>query len=221
MISYILTYISNIPFLFTKVAEEYKLQPETLMIAIGYVDRFLSKEKARNLQRSKLQLVGVTALMLASKYEEIYAPLVDDFVYITDYTYQREEVLEMEWKILDTLLYEMSQPTAYTFLRCILMGNHTTISQEEDALVALLCAYLAELALLDYKMVTRYIPSLIASSCVLLANFILFNSKPVWSQTLQKVSGNYRPSQLQECCKLIYKRLQETMRNYVSFRPTI
>lgn len=48
-----------------EVGEEYKLQPETLFLAVGYVDRFLSRTQA--VPRSKLQLVGVTAMMLAAK----------------------------------------------------------------------------------------------------------------------------------------------------------
>jgi cyclin A len=66
-----------------EVAEEYKLNSHTLYIAVGYIDRFLSE---MSVQRGKLQLVGVTAMLLASKYEEIYPPAVDEFVYITDNT---------------------------------------------------------------------------------------------------------------------------------------
>lgn len=39
-----------------------------------------------------LQLVGCTAMLIASKYEEIYAPEVRDFVYISDKAYTREQV---------------------------------------------------------------------------------------------------------------------------------
>lgn len=72
-----------------EVAEEYKLNTHTLFIAVGYIDRFLSE---MSVQRGKLQLVGVTSMLLASKYEEIYPPAVDEFVYITDNTYSREQV---------------------------------------------------------------------------------------------------------------------------------
>lgn len=72
-----------------EVAQEYKLNTQTLFIAIGYIDRFLSE---MSVQRTKLQLVGVTAMLLAAKYEEIYPPAVDEFVYITDNTYNREQV---------------------------------------------------------------------------------------------------------------------------------
>lgn len=74
-----------------EVAQEYKLNTQTLFIAIGYIDRFLSE---MSVQRTKLQLVGVTAMLLAAKYEEIYPPAVDEFVYITDNTYNREQVCD-------------------------------------------------------------------------------------------------------------------------------
>lgn len=73
-----------------EVAEEYRLHPRTLYLSVAYIDRFLSE---MSVQRGKLQLVGVTCMLLASKYEEIYPPAVDEFVYITDNTYKREQVL--------------------------------------------------------------------------------------------------------------------------------
>ncbi|KAL1459287.1 hypothetical protein WDU94_011288 [Cyamophila willieti] len=53
-----------------EVAEEYKMQNETLHLAINYVDRFLS---LMSVVRSKLQLLGTAALFVASKYEEIFS----------------------------------------------------------------------------------------------------------------------------------------------------
>ena len=72
-----------------EVAEEYKLHTETLFLSVNYIDRFLSKN---NVVRGKLQLVGITAMLIASKYEEIYPPSVEDFVYISDNAYTREQV---------------------------------------------------------------------------------------------------------------------------------
>lgn len=49
----------------------YHMLPETLWIAVNIVDRFLS---TRIVSLVKLQLVGVTAMFVAAKYEEILAP---------------------------------------------------------------------------------------------------------------------------------------------------
>lgn len=66
---------------------KFKLYPETLYLTINLIDRYLEKEEVL---RQDLQLVGVTAMLIASKYEEIYAPEVRDFVYITDKAYSKE-----------------------------------------------------------------------------------------------------------------------------------
>ena len=59
----------------------FDLLPETLFLTINLIDRILSKNI---LSVNNLQLLGVTAMLIASKYEEIYAPEIRDFVYITD-----------------------------------------------------------------------------------------------------------------------------------------
>ena len=72
-----------------EVSQEYRLDSQTLFMAVSYIDRFLSE---MSVQRGKLQLVGVTAMLLASKYEEVYPPAVDEFVYITANTCSRAQV---------------------------------------------------------------------------------------------------------------------------------
>lgn len=69
---------------------KFKLQPETLFMAINLIDRYLSKN---TIMRNKLQLVGVASLFIASKFEEIYAPELKDFVYVCDNAYTKEEIL--------------------------------------------------------------------------------------------------------------------------------
>lgn len=72
-----------------EVAEEFKLEPETLYLAVSITDRFLS---CMSVVRSKLQLVGTAGAYLASKFEEIYPPEIGDFSYITDDTYSKVQV---------------------------------------------------------------------------------------------------------------------------------
>ncbi|XRB15229.1 G2/mitotic-specific cyclin-B [Pseudoscourfieldia marina] len=97
-----------------EVGEEYRFDGETLFLAVNYVDRCLSRLQ---MQRSKLQLLGVTCMLIASKYEEIYPPPVKEFRYITDNTYSRDEIVGMEREILKTLKFELTVPTAKWFLR--------------------------------------------------------------------------------------------------------
>lgn len=66
---------------------KFKLLPETLFLTINLIDRYCEKKQ---IMRTNYQLLGVTAMLIASKYEEIYAPEIRDFVYITDKAYTKE-----------------------------------------------------------------------------------------------------------------------------------
>ncbi|EOY16383.1 Cyclin A1,1 isoform 2, partial [Theobroma cacao] len=99
-----------------EVAEEYRLVPDTLYLTVNYIDRYLS---GNVMNRQRLQLLGVACMMIAAKYEEICAPQVEEFCYITDNTYFKEEVLEMESSVLNYLKFEMTAATAKCFLRIL------------------------------------------------------------------------------------------------------
>lgn len=99
-----------------EVAEEYKLHSETLYLAVNYIDRFLSY---MSVVRAKLQLVGTSAMFLASKYEEIYPPDIGEFVYITDDTYSKRQVIRMEHLIVKVLGFDLSAPTPLAFITTI------------------------------------------------------------------------------------------------------
>lgn len=89
---------------------KFKLVPETLYLTVNLIDRYLERVEV---MRDKLQLVGVTAMLIASKYEEIYAPEVQDFVYITDRAYSKSEILECEYKMLKTLEFDTNHCSSF------------------------------------------------------------------------------------------------------------
>ncbi|KAA8545805.1 hypothetical protein F0562_020744 [Nyssa sinensis] len=176
-----------------EVAEEYKLVSDTLYLTVSYVDRFLSQH---DLSRNKLQLLGVSCMLIASKYEEISPPHVEDFCYITDNTYTKEEVVTMERDVLKFLNFEMGTPTTKTFLRIL-----TRAAQENCKFFNLqfefLGCYLAELSLLDYGCI-RFLPSMVAASAIFLSRFTIQPKMHPWNLALQHYSG-YRPFELKEC----------------------
>ncbi|MED6247443.1 hypothetical protein ATANTOWER_002040 [Ataeniobius toweri] len=97
-----------------EVGEEYKLQNETLFLAVNYIDRFLS---SMSVLRGKLQLVGTAAMLLASKFEEIYPPEVAEFVYITDDTYTKKQAVNKQVESLAMYLGELSLIDSDPFLK--------------------------------------------------------------------------------------------------------
>ncbi|GFP83925.1 putative cyclin-a3-1 [Phtheirospermum japonicum] len=181
-----------------EVAEEYKLLSDTLYLTVSYIDRFLSTNV---INRKKLQLLGVSSMLIASKYEEISPPHVEDFCYITDNTYTKEEVVKMEADVLKSLKFEMGNPTVKTFLR-----KFTRIAQEDydhsSLHMEFLGYYLAELSLLDYGCV-KLLPSLVAASVIFLARFVLQPKRHPWNSALQRQTG-YKASDLQECVLIIH-----------------
>ncbi|KAF8087590.1 hypothetical protein N665_0577s0003 [Sinapis alba] len=181
-----------------EVAEEYKLLSDTLYLAVSYIDRFLSLQ---TVNRQKLQLLGVSAMLIASKYEEITPPNVEDFCYITDNTYTKQEIVKMEADILLALQFELGNPTTNTFLR-----RFTRVAQEDFQMSHLqmefLCSYLSELSILDYNSL-KFLPSVVAASAVYLARFIIRPKQHPWSVMLEEYT-RYKAGDLRECVCMIH-----------------
>ncbi|OCH95481.1 hypothetical protein OBBRIDRAFT_720696 [Obba rivulosa] len=132
----------------------YHMLPETLWIAVNIVDRFLSK---RTVSLQKLQLVGVTAMFIAAKYEEILAPSVDEFVYMTERGYTREEILKGERIVLQALEFKISHYCSpYSWMRKISKAD------DYDIQTRTLSKFLTEVTLLDHRFL-RVKPSLVAA----------------------------------------------------------
>lgn len=122
------------------------------------------------------QLVGVTAMLLASKYEEIWAPEVRDFVYISDKAYTREQILDMEKQMLNTLGFHLTVPTPYQFMSRFFKAANA------DKQFQLLASFIVESALPDYSML-KYPASLLAASAVYVAMKTL--NKGSWNEVMQ------------------------------------
>ena len=167
-----------------EVGEEFSLDNRTVCLAVAYIDQFLS---VMSVQRSKLQLVGTASLFIAAKFEEIYPPDAQDFVYVTDDTYSHEQLLKMEQLILETIEYNVSIPTVIDFLG--ILFDATGFHREEREKLRCLAMYLCELTLLDSRTFHKYLPVNIAASAILLASHTL--KLPVFSDSLmQKSSSN-------------------------------
>jgi len=142
-----------------EVHMKFRLLPETLYLCINILDRYLSKEKV---PRRKLQLVGVTSLLLACKYEEIYPPEVKDCVYITDRAYTRQDVLDMEADIVKTLEFRLSVSTGYPFLKRYLDIMNASSTAKN------LANFYMERTLQEHESL-QFRPSLLAAAAVSLA----------------------------------------------------
>ncbi|KAJ6636398.1 G2/mitotic-specific cyclin-B [Pseudolycoriella hygida] len=165
---------------------QFHLFAETYYLTVGIIDRYLSK--CPDTLRKNLQLVGVTAMFLACKYEEMYPPMLKDFVFITDDTYTPIEIIRMEQKILEAchnenqkLNYDLSAPVVIHFIRRY--SKAADLSQTQHNM----CKYFVELASVDYSM-THYLPTQLAATAVYMVRKLktpLARSEELWSPTMR------------------------------------
>ncbi|VVA38127.1 PREDICTED: cyclin-A2-4 [Prunus dulcis] len=173
-----------------EVSEEYKLVADTLYLTVYLIDWFLCHNYT---ERTRLQLLGITCMLIASKYEEICAPRVEELCFMTDNTYSKEEVLKMESQVLKYFGFQLFAPTTKTFLRRFLraaQASYKTPSLELEYLAN----YLAELTLVDYSFL-NFLPSVVAASAVFLSKWTLDQSSHPWNPILEHYT-RYTPLDL-------------------------
>ena len=122
----------------------FKLWPETLFLTVNTIDRYFSKHQI--LHRRDVQLVGLAALLMITKYEEIYPPTLKDFIYIAGEEYTADEILEMERDILMKIDFDVQQCSSYRFL------ERFSKLAKIDNITFFLSQFMLELGLLDSKM---------------------------------------------------------------------
>lgn len=151
-----------------EVHTRFHLLPETLFLAVNIIDRFLSEKVV---QLDRLQLVGITAMFIASKYEEVLSPHIANFRHVADDGFTEDEILSAERFILSTLNYDLSYPNPMNFLRRISKADNYDIQSRT------LGKYLMEISLLDHRFMP-YRPSHVAAAAMYLARLIL--DRGVW-----------------------------------------
>ncbi|XP_013886626.1 G2/mitotic-specific cyclin-B1 [Austrofundulus limnaeus] len=156
---------------------KFRLLQETMYMTVGMIDRFLQDHPV---SKKQLQLVGVSAMFLASKYEEMYPPEISDFAYVTDRAYTTAQIRDMEMLILRVLKFELGRPLPLQFLRRASKIYEVTAEQHT------LAKYLLELTMVDYEMV-HFPPSMVASAALALTLKILDVGD--WDVTLQHYMG--------------------------------
>ncbi|KAF3812727.1 hypothetical protein GH733_019090 [Mirounga leonina] len=150
-----------------QVQMKFRLLQETMYMTVSIIDWFMHNNCV---PKKMLQLVVVTAMFIASKYEEMYLPEIGDFAFVTDNTYTEHQIRQIEMKILRSLKFGLGRPLPLHFLwRASKIG-------EVDVEQHTLAKYLMEQTMLDYDMV-HFPPSQIAAGAFSLALKILDNDE--------------------------------------------
>lgn len=153
-----------------EIHRKYGLVSETLFIAVLTIDRYLGKRKEPLKRQKDVEAIGIAALLIASKYEDIYPPALDEMIKMMSKPSTRKEVLEWEFKILKELVFDITVPTPLRFLERF---SSTSIVYQNASQLA---QYVTELALFDYDIVFNLLPSEIAAVALFAAANFDFNN---------------------------------------------
>ena len=137
------------------VHHKFQFKEETLFMTILIIDRYCT---IRQILRVNLQLLGITAMMIACKHEEIDLPKIEDFIYITDNAYTKNDIVKLENNILIALNFELLYPSALRFF------EYLSLNFNFDKKAICMGKYLMESFLLDIKYV-KYKASVISCAC--------------------------------------------------------
>ncbi|ESZ97051.1 putative G2/mitotic-specific cyclin-B [Sclerotinia borealis F-4128] len=188
-----------------EVHTRFHLLPETLFLAVNIIDRFLS---TKVVQLDRLQLVGVTAMFIASKYEEVLSPHVANFRHVADDGFTEVEILSAERYVLSALNYDLSYPNPMNFLRRISKAD------DYDIQTRTLGKYLMEISLLDHRFM-KYLPSHVAAASMYLARLIL--EKGEWDPMLTHYSG-YSEDEIEPVFQLMVDYLARPVTHEAFFK---
>ncbi|VVT56355.1 uncharacterized protein SAPINGB_P004999 [Magnusiomyces paraingens] len=181
-----------------------RLLPETLFLAFNIIDRFMTM---RVVTLDKIQLVGIAALLIAAKYEEVFPPNTKYFAMLTDENFKEDEILSAERFLLQVLSYELSYPNPLNFLRRISKADNYDVRTRSFG------KYFLEVACLDHRQL-RYPPSRVAAAAMFLSRRIA-NAETddmenlEWTANLEHYSGDVSEAELMPIVRLFVDFLSE------------
>ncbi|KAL8961981.1 MAG: hypothetical protein Q9193_001544 [Seirophora villosa] len=188
-----------------EVHTRFHLLPETIFLAVNIIDRFLS---SRIVELEKLQLVGITAMFIASKYEEVLSPHVQNFKHVADDGFSEEEILKAERFVLAALNYDLSYPNPMNFIRRISKADNYDIQTRT------LGKYLLEISLLDHRFM-QFPPSQLAAGAMYLSRLILERGE--WNGTIAHYAG-YTEEEVEPVFKLMVDYLRRPITHEAFFK---
>lgn len=175
---------------------KFKLLSQTIFMSVNLIDRYLS---CVQVTRQQLQLVGITTLMIICKYEEIYPPLLKDYVAVCDNAYTKEQILEMEGSIIQTLNFDVATTSCMTFLEAMQLK----LRLEDRAFV--FSRYILENSLFDLSSL-KYNNLVLVAGAVFLVNKIFKRGN--WKSTFEEKTS-VSEVLAKQCAKDLFSTMQK------------
>jgi cyclin B len=174
-----------------EVHNRFHFKTKTLFQTVYIIDLYLSYE---NIEKKNFQLLGIASLLIACKENEIYVPNPQQFIEVTDFAYQKKDLLIMEKKIMHVTKFEILIPTAEEFYSIISKKFNFTEKQYE------LGNYFLDSSLVDYDLL-KYQPSTIGVACayIVMKYFQINGYRDLYSS---KMTNVYFPQKtIKDCAR--------------------
>ncbi len=151
-----------------EVHNKYTLKQRTLFLTANIFDRYLFHRKV---PRNKLQLVGIASLVIASKFEDIYPPELEQIAYLCENIYSKEEIINSEGDILFNLNFNLIFVSSLDVLQ-LLFKRHSITNKSHKKLSVLVVKMF-----LFHSHSGKFDSFALAAFALNLANLILFDQE--------------------------------------------
>ncbi|KAI8740149.1 G2/mitotic-specific cyclin-B3 [Biomphalaria glabrata] len=162
-----------------EVQESFELNHETLYLAVKLTDIYLSRI---TVNKEMLQLIGASAIFVSSKFDERCPPLIEDFIYICDNAFDKDEFIQMEMELLRKVNFDLGVPISYRFLR-----RYSKVARLSIETLTL-ARFILEMSLMEYDLVKEK-DSKVAAAALYIA--MKMRKEGVWQGDLVK-SSHYK-----------------------------
>lgn len=173
-----------------EVLYSYKCQEQTFFLSVGIMDNFFKNSKMFKIiffikfiiyssyDVGEVHLIGVTAMFIASKYEEIY-PFKLKLVYekIGHKKISIEDIKKKEHEIFEVLKFNLLSPTPneFSLLAIQILHSRVEIQKKTKKYLEKVCIYLLKMVLHDYEIISKFSYHVIAAATIFVAFKIIEN----------------------------------------------
>ena len=180
---------------------KWKLKDDTIFMAMNLMDRYISKYPTKN---SEFQLIGISSYLIASKYEDIYPPYLDDLSQICNYIYSNDDIIKKEYDILSGLNFDILYNSSYKYLTFL-----HSVTDKENMKLLYLAQFILELTLENLE-ILEHSQCLRAISALFLAKKIL-QIKKSWNNL--KLYYKYDESEIKKVQKKMIGLLNKVIKS--------
>jgi len=185
------------------ISETFCFRQETIYLTINLYDRCFPKLKSYN-NPINMKIFVLTCIFIASKYEEIYPPLIEDYSELVSFS--RTELFKLENFILDKINFELHICSPYLFLTKFFYAN----SQKENIEILYLAQLILDLSTLSLDF-CAYKPSFQAAICLYLSRYVFYKNKieiKLWTKDNEFLTG-YSEMEIKKSIKLSLIKIKE------------